>query len=188
MTFKDLSKIISRRSREQLTQTTQQQQQLSPQEQQEKAEAQAVIEKIRANHSRAYHERRQKWCDRHGKSTACDLFNPTQEETRRDTEFDEWYWDFLLRIHGDENCKTPEQRYQNERSPPHGFGHVPCPKGIPERGGGDVNNCVPGCRFYEPTGRLTVFDILEDYRSYPQFDDVWRAYKELEAEGLLLTE
>ena len=181
MTFKDLSKIISRRSREQLTQMTQQQQQLSPHELQEKLEALAVIERLRANHSRAYHERCQKWCDRHGKSSACDLFNPTQEETRRDTEFDEWYWDFLLRIHGDENCKTPEQRYQNERSPPHGFGHKSKLHGLGDQ-------CIPGCRFYKPRGKLTIFDILEDYRGYQQFEDVWQAYKELEEEGSLSTE
>ena len=48
----------------------------------------------------------------------------------------------------------------------------------------DSNKCAPGCRFYAPTGQLTVFDILEDYRGYEKFEDVLRVYKELEAEGL----
>jgi hypothetical protein len=38
------------------------------------------------------------------------------------------------------------------------------------------------CLFYEPTGRLTVFDILGDYRGYQQFKEAWQAYKELDAE------
>jgi len=37
-------------------------------------------------------------------------------------------------------------------------------------------------------GRLTVFEILEDYRGYQKFDEVWQAYKELKAEGSLPTE
>lgn len=72
-----------------------------------------------------------------------------------------------------------------ERNPDHGFGHEPYPEGIHER---SLNKCVPECRFYELSGRLTVFDILEDYRGYQQFEDVWRAYKELEAEEALPTE
>ena len=38
---------------------------------------------------------------------------------------------------------------------------------------------------YEPKGKLTIFDILEDYRGYQKFDEVWQAYKELETEGSL---
>jgi hypothetical protein len=100
----------------------------------------------------------------------------------RDSTLDEWFWEFFQRIHV---SPSPEVRYRLERDPDHGFGHKPFPSGIHER---YLNKCVPECRFYEPTGRLTLFDILEDYRGYQKFDEVWQAYKELEAEGSLPTE
>jgi hypothetical protein len=90
---------------------------LSPEESQRKreiAEAREAIETLRRNHDRAYHEGKRKWCERHGKSTTCDLFNPTPEEEIRDTELDEWYWNFLTRIYDNNGRRTPEQRYQNQ--------------------------------------------------------------------------
>ena len=70
---------------------------------------------------------------------------------------------------------------EQEKNPDHGFGHE---SNVHERSDGrlDKGICIPGCRFYEPTGKLTVFDILEDYRGYQQFEKVWQAYKKIEAE------
>lgn len=169
MTFKALSNII-KKHKEQPTQ-------LARQQEQEIAEAQAIINTLKANHDRAYEERKANWEREHpGKK----FYQRTEEDDRRDCTLDEWYYDFFQRVH---ISNSPEIRYQLERNPDHGFGHVPYPKIIHEI---DPNKCVPGCRFYEPTGRLTVFDILEDYLGYQKFEKVWQAYKELEAEGSLI--
>jgi len=163
MTFKALSNII-KKHKEQPTQ-------LARQQEQETAEVQAVINTLRANHYKAYHEREAKWEKEHpGKR----FYKRSEEDNRRDCTIDEWFWEFFQRIHV---STSSEVRYRLERDPDHGFGHVPYPKGIHER---YSNKCVPECRFYEPTGILTVLDILSDYRGYQQFEDVWRVYKELE--------
>ena len=75
--------------------------------------------------------------------------------------------------------KTPEQRYQEEKNPDRGFGHE---SNVHESSDGrlDKGHCIPCCRFYEPIGRRTVFDILEDYKGYQQFEEVYQAYKELQ--------
>jgi|GEM_PF-2341798 len=173
MTFKALSNIV-KKHKEQPTLQSQ-----DSQWKQEIAEAQAIISTLRTNHHKAYHEREAKWEHDHpGKR----FYERSEEDNRRDCTIDEWFWDFFERAHASESA---EVRYQLERNPDHGFGHVSYPKGIHEM---DSNKCAPGCRFYPPTGRLTVFDILEDYRGYEKFDDVWQAYKELEAKGSLSTE
>lgn len=167
MTFKVLSNII-KKHKEQPTQ-------LARQQEQEIAETQAVINTLKANHDRAYEERKANWEQEHpGK----EFYQRTEDDDRRDCTLDEWYWNFFQRVHAN---NSPEGRYQLERSPAHGFGHKPSPKGIHEWGSIE---CVPDCRYYEPTGRLTVFDILDDYQGYKQFEQVLQVYKELEAEGL----
>lgn len=168
MTFKALSNII-KKSKEQPTQ-------LARQQEQEIAEAKALINTLRANHYKAYHQRKAKWEQDHPSKK---FYERSEEDNRRDGTIDEWFWDFFERAHV---SRSAEVRYQHERNPEHGFGHKPSPEGIHEW---DLNKCAPGCRFYAPTGRLTIFDILEDYRGYQNFDDVWLAYKELEAEGSL---
>ena len=173
MTFKDLSNIIRKRKEQPQTSA------IDQQEQQEIAETQAAIRTLRTNHLKSYQEREAKWKAEHpGK----EFYQRTEDDDRRDSTLDEWFWDFFERAHASESA---EVRYQLERNPDHGFGHVSYPKGIHEM---DSNKCAPSCRFYPPTGRLTVFDILEDYRGYEKFDDVWQAYKELEAKGSLSTE
>jgi hypothetical protein len=168
MTFKDLSNIIRKRKEHPLTSA------IDQEKQQEIAEAQAAIGTLRTNHLKSYQERETKWKAEHpGKK----FYERSEEDNRRDCTIEEWFWNFFERAHASESA---EVRYQFERNPDHGFGHVPYPIGIHEW---DVNKCAPGCRFYEPTGRLTAFDILEDYRGYQKFDDVWLAYKELKAEG-----
>jgi hypothetical protein len=171
MTFKALSNII-KKHKERPTQ-------LARQQEQEIAETQAVINTLRANHHKAYQEREEKWEKEHPSKK---FYERSEEDNRRDCTIDEWFWDFFERVHVSESA---EVRYQLERDPDHGFGHIPYPIGIHEW---DFNKCAPGCRFYEPTGRLTVFDILEDHRGYQKFDYVWQTYKELEAEGSLPTE
>jgi hypothetical protein len=169
MTFKALSNII-KKYKERPTQ-------LARQQEQEITEAQAIINTLRANHHKAYHEREAKWEKVHpGKR----FYERSEEDNRKDCTLDEWYWDFFTRIFG----KTPEQRYQQEKNPDHGFGHK---SKVHERSDGrlDKGRCITGCRFYEPTGTLTVFDILEDYHGYQKFEDVWQAYKELEVERSL---
>jgi hypothetical protein len=169
MTFKDLSNIVRKR-KERL-----------PLEHQEHAkkeitEAQSLIDTLSANRDKAINEREAKWEQDHpGKK----FYERSEEDNRRDCTIDEWFWDFFERAHA---SGSAEVRYQRERNPDHGFGHLPYPKGIHEW---DFNKCAPGCRFYAPTGKLTVFDILEDYRGYQKFDLVWQAYKELETEGSL---
>jgi hypothetical protein len=173
VTFKDLSNIIKKRKEQPLTSIIHQQ------EQQEIAEAQAAIRTLRTNHLKSFQEREAKWKAEHpGK----EFYQRTEDDNRRDCTLSEWFWEFFQRIHV---STSPEIRYTLERYPDHGFGHKPFPSGIHER---HLNKCVPGCRYYEPTGRLTVFDILGDYQGYQQFDDVWRAYKELKKEGSLPTE
>lgn len=171
MTFKALSNMI-KKHKEQPTQ-------LALQQEQEIAEAQAAINTLRENHHKAYHEREAKWEQDHpGKK----FYERTEEDNRRDCTIDEWFWVFFERAHV---SRSAEVRYQREWNPEHGFGHKPFPEGIHEW---DLNKCAPGCRFYAPTGRLTVFDILEDYRGYQEFEQVLQAYKELEKEGSLSTE
>ena len=171
MTFKALSNII-KKHKEQPTQ-------LARQQEQEIAEAQAIINTLKANHHRAYEERKANWEQEYrGK----EFYERSEEDNRKDCTIDEWFWEFFERAHA---SGSAEVRYQLERNPDHGFGHVPYPIGIHEW---DVNKCAPGCRFYAPTGRLTVFEILEDYRGYQKFDEVWQAYKELKTEGSLPTE
>jgi hypothetical protein len=84
----------------------------------------------------------------------------TEDDDQRYSTLDEWFWDSFQRIH---NSASPEKRYRLERNPDYGFGHEPFPSGIHER---YPNKAVLGCRFYIPTGRLTVFDIPRDYRGY----------------------
>ena len=166
MTFKALSNII-KKSKEQPTQ-------LARQQEQEIAEAQAVINTLRANHHKAYRERKAKW----EKKNPGKKFYQRTEDDRRESTLDEWFWNFFQRVHA---SKSPESRYQLERNPSHGFGHTSKVHGLNDK-------CIPDCRYFKPTGRLTVFDILEEYRGYHQFDDVWQAYKELKEEGSLPTE
>jgi hypothetical protein len=169
MTFKALSNII-KKHKEQPTQLDVQSQDL--QQEQEIAEAQVIINTLKANHDRAYEERKANWEREHpGK----EFYKRTEEDDRRDCTLDEWYWEFFQRIHV---SKSSEVRYQLEQNPDHGFGHKSKVHGFD-------NQCMPDCRFYEPKGKLTIFDILEDYRGYQQFDEVWQAYKELETEGSL---
>lgn len=164
MTFKALSNVI-KEHKEQPTQ-------LARQHEQEIAEAQAVIITLRANHYKAYHEREAKWENEHpGK----EFYQRTEEDDRRDCTINEWFWDFFERIRA---SNSPAVRYRLERNPDHGFGHKSRFHGLDDK-------CIPGCRFYEPKGKLTIFDILGDYRGYQKFNEVWQAYKELEAEGAL---
>jgi hypothetical protein len=120
---------------------------LSPEEEQGErhiAEAQAIINTLRANHYKAYRERESKWEKEHpGKK----FYKRSEEDDRRDCTLDEWYWNFFTRVYG----KTPQQRYQQEKWPDHGFGHK---SDVHERSEGrlDRGHCVPGCRFYESTG------------------------------------
>jgi hypothetical protein len=170
MTFKDLSNIIRKRKEQPTTSA------IDQQEQQEIADAQAAIRTLRTNYFKSYQVREAKWkAEYPGK----EFYQRTEDDDRRDSTLDEWFWEFFQRIHA---SKSPEERYRIERNPYHGFGHEPFPSGIHEK---YSNKSVPDCRFYEPRGKLTVFDILRDYRGYQQFEDVWRAYKELEAEGSL---
>ena len=92
-------------------------------------------------------------------------------DDKRDCILDEWYWNFFQRVH---TSNSPEVRYPREQNPDHGFGHKSKIHGFDDK-------CIPDCRFYEPKGKLTIFDILEDYRGYQQFEQVWQAYKELES-------
>jgi hypothetical protein len=148
---------------------------LSRQQEQEIAESQTIINTHKANPDRAYEERKANWEREHpGKK----FYERTEEDDRKDCTLDEWFWEFFERIHA---AKSPEVRYQLERNPDHGFGHKSKVHGLDDK-------CVPGCRYYEPKCRLTIFDILEDYRGYQKFDEVLRAYTELEAEGELAKE
>lgn len=70
---------------------------------------------------------------------------------------------------------SPEVRYRLERDPDYGFGHELFPSGIHEM---HLNKCVPDCSFYEPTRRLTVFDILGDYRGYQRIGEHTKNWKE----------
>jgi len=45
-----------------------------------------------------------------------------------------------------------------------------------------VDPCVPGCKFFEPTGRLTDLDILKDYEGFDRYDEVLKAWQEMQAE------
>jgi hypothetical protein len=172
MTFKALSNII-KKHKEQPTQLVLQSQDL--QQEQDIAEAQANINTLKANHDRAYEERKANWEREHpGK----EFYQRIEEDDRRDCVLDEWYWNFFQRVHTN---NSPEVRYQLERNPAHGFGHKSRHHGLDDE-------CIQDCRFYEPKGKLTIFDILGDYRGYQQFDDVWQAYKELEREESIPTE
>jgi hypothetical protein len=171
MTFKDLSNIIRKRKDQQPPTSA-----IDQQKQQEIAEAQAAIRTLRTNYLRSYQEREAKWKAEH---TGKEFNQRTDDDDIKDSTLNEWFWEFFQKIHV---SKSPEVRYRLERNPDHGFGHTPFPNGIHER---YSNKCVPECRFYEPTDKLTVFDILEDYRGYKKFDGVWLAYNELEAEGSL---
>jgi hypothetical protein len=171
MTFMALSNII-KKHKEQPTYSERQREQ-------EIAQTQTVINTLKSNHDRAFREREAKWEKENPRKK---FYQRTEEDDRRESTLDEWFWSFFERAHASESA---EIRYQLERNPDHGFGHVPHPKGIHEM---DFNKCVPGCRFYAQIGKLTVFDILEDYRGYKQFEEILRAYKELEAEGVLAKE
>jgi hypothetical protein len=162
MTFKALSNII-KKHKERPTQLARQQEQEI-----------AVINTLRANHHKAYQEREEYY----QYSPSKKFYERSEEDNRRDCTIDEWFWDFFERVHVSESA---EVRYQLERDPDHGFGHKSKIHGFDEK-------CEPGCRYYGPAGRLTVFDILEDHRGYQKFDCVWQTYKELEAEGSLPTE
>jgi hypothetical protein len=86
---------------------------------------------LRANHYKAYHERKAKWEQDHlGKK----FYERSEEDNRRDCTLDEWFWDFFKRIHAGE---VPEVRYQLERNPDHGFGHE-------SKVHGPDDKCIPG--------------------------------------------
>jgi hypothetical protein len=166
MTFKELSNIIRKRKEQPPTSA------IDQQEQQEIAEAQTAIRTLRTNHLKSFQEREAKWKAEHpGK----EFYQRTEEDDRRDCTIDEWYWNFFQRVHA---SNSPEVRYDLERNPDHGFGHESNIHGPDDK-------CIQDCMFYEPKGKLTIFDILGDYRGYQKFDDVWQAYKELEAEGVV---
>jgi hypothetical protein len=57
----------------------------------------------------------------------------------------------------------------------YGFGH----DGID--GGADSKECLPGCRFYPPEGRIEDIEVLEDYRGFQQFDEVYNIWLEASA-------
>jgi hypothetical protein len=64
---------------------------------------------------RAHQERKEKWFKEHpGKQH----FELTLEEVRRDMQLDEWIYYLACRL-----CRTPEQRYQDEKYPEHGWNH-----------------------------------------------------------------
>src|SRR5688572_6690329 len=135
MTFKALSNII-KKHKEQPTQ-------LGLQREQEIADAQTVINTLHARHKKAYHEREAKWKAEHPSK---EFYQRTDDDDRRDSTLDEWFWEFFQRIHAG---NPPEIRYQLERNPSHGLGHQSTRHGLDDR-------CIPDCRFYQPKGKLTI--------------------------------
>lgn len=96
-------------------------------------------------------------------------FEETYAEFVRDCPFDEWIYYLACRLNS-----TAEQRYQDEKNKIHGFGH----EGID--GGADSTECLPGCRYYLPEGRIEAIEVLESYRGFQQFDEVYKTWKELD--------
>jgi hypothetical protein len=167
MTFKDLSNIIRKRKERLLVEQQEH-------EEKEITEAEALINSLRANRDKAINEREDKWKK---ENPGKEFYSRTDEDNKRDCKLDEWFYDFFMRIHN----KSPEQRYQEEKNPSHGFGHKSKLHGLV----GDntyVDPCVPGCTFYEPTGRLTDLDILKDYEGFDRYDEVLKAWHEMQPE------
>lgn len=95
MTFKDLSRILTKYGFRSNNDSVIQQQQ--------RDESRAALDDLRAKYELAFQQRKEKWFREHPTETH---FNPTHEEHIRDSSFEEWVFNYVEDI-----SKTPEQRY-----------------------------------------------------------------------------
>ncbi|HZD35628.1 MAG TPA: hypothetical protein VE130_10520 [Nitrososphaeraceae archaeon] len=152
MGFGDLRRILNDRTRR-IEETG-----LNPVQYQETIYARSLLEQLRTNYIIAYKQRKDKWFRQHSDQQ---FFSPSLEETRRDTELQEWLWYFISRI----SERTPEQRYQDEKRRIHGWNHKSNSHGIDEP-------CVEGCRFWPDEGRIEDVEVLKDYEEYDRYEEV----------------
>ena len=115
---------------------------------------------------KAYQERMDNWFAAHPDKK---YFEPTLQEIRVETKPDEWLWHFMERIQ-----YPPEQRYQQEKNPTHGWNHSSTVHGIEDK------DCKEGCRFWPAEGRIETLEILEDYKEYQGYDEFYKKWIELE--------
>jgi hypothetical protein len=149
LSFREISKIIKEFRRKQQNESQPQEVLLRPTR--EELRARELLENLSTVYQKAYHDRKHKWYERHGKSEAGDLFCPTLEEELSDTELDEWFYYFINRIR-----LTPEQRYQNAL-----------------RAG-----CLEIEALKEKN--KNSIDILKDYQGYQDYDIVLKIWTENE--------
>jgi hypothetical protein len=152
--FKDLRRLIC-------DMTNRQQEtggKLSTAEYLERQEAKTILEQLRTQHNIAYNRRKDKWLEN---NQGQQYFSPTLDETRRDCRLEEWVWYFIYRIFS----RTPEQRYQDERTPDYGWNHISDIHGI-------IEPCLEGCRFRSEEGRIEDIEVLKDYEKFDRYNEV----------------
>jgi len=154
MTFKEISKIFAKKK--------DQSQPIVSDPKQEQINA--FFAQRQELYNQARKRRNDNWFAAHpGK----EYIEESYEDSIKNTEFDEWYWHLICRLQ-----YTPEQRYQQEKQQIYGFGH----EGID--GGADCRECLPGCRFYPPEGRIEDIEVIQDYRGYQHFDALYNLWLE----------
>jgi hypothetical protein len=156
MTFKELSKIIAKKK---------DQFQEQPISNPEQEQAKAFLDQRREHYLKAYKRRIDNWLATHPDK---EYVEESYEESIKNCEFDEWYWYLIERLQD-----SPEQRYQQEKNKIYGFGH----DGID--GGADSRECLPGCRFYPEEGRIEDLEVLEDYRQYQRYEELYNIWLEI---------
>jgi len=137
---------------------------LSTAEYLERQEVRMHLRNLQEMHNNAYKQRKDKWFE---KNPEQQYFSPTLEETRKDCRLEEWLWYFVSRIFD----RTPQQRFQDERHPSYGWNHKSNVHSIEEP-------CKEGCRFWNKEGRIEDIEVLEDYKDYNRYQEVFNVWSE----------
>jgi hypothetical protein len=166
MTFKQLKDIISKRKDHQQSLSTSNDSTLY---QKEIEEGRALLQRLQTNHNVAYQKRMDKFFAEHPDK---EYFEESYEEFVKNCEFDEWVWYFVQRINN-----TPAQRYQELKHSKTGWNHSSTVHSIEEE-------CKEGCRFWPDTGEVSAIEILEDYKEYQDWSEIYATWKRLDREEL----
>jgi hypothetical protein len=139
----------------------------------ETQQAKAFLDQRRELYYKAYKKHMDNWFAAHPNSQ---YFEETYDEFVRDCEFDEWVWHLIQRLQD-----TPEQRYQQAKSSPlehEGSWYMRNLEGYDNEGCNQFTGCVSTCRFYPMEGRIEDIEVIEDYRNYQHFDELYNAWLE----------
>jgi hypothetical protein len=139
-------------------------------------QAKAFLAQRRELYLKAHKKRMDNWFAAHPDKQ---YFEESYEDFVRDCEFDEWYWYAIERLQD-----SPEQRYQREKMSPLDHDSSFLIRGLDRYDGQGCNQfigCVESCRFYLDIGRIEDSEIIESYRRFQQFDEVYNIWLEASA-------